>query len=124
MVSTPGMFPFVVQELTDLVRHDANERFAMVEHGGIALVDNHANLLIGQILPAASLAIASWSPTRKHVRSAPSFLSGTTYVRKSSRETFGPRAFWTVIHAASTAEKKMLAWAPNVQFSLVRIQGA
>ena len=46
------------------------------------------------------------------------------YVRKSSREIFGPRAFWTVIHVASTEVKKMFAWAPNVQFSLVRIQGA
>ena len=42
MVSTPGDVPFVVQEVTDLVRHDANERFAIVEHRGIALVDNHA----------------------------------------------------------------------------------
>ena len=52
MVSTPGQVPFVVQEVTDLVRHDANERFAKVEHTWIALVDNHAYLLIRQILPS------------------------------------------------------------------------
>jgi Iron-containing alcohol dehydrogenase len=52
MVSTPGHVPFVVQEVTDLVRHDANERFAKVEHGRIALVDNHEYLLVRQILPS------------------------------------------------------------------------
>src|SRR5215475_9121867 len=52
MVSTPGDVPLVVQEVTDLVRHDANERFAIVEHRWIALVDNHEYLLIRQILPS------------------------------------------------------------------------
>jgi hypothetical protein len=51
MVSAPGHVPFVVQEVTDLVRHGANERFAIVEHGWIALVDNHAYLLVRHILP-------------------------------------------------------------------------
>src|SRR5260370_25884950 len=52
MVSPRGQVPFVVQEVTDPVRHDANKRFAIVEHGWIALVDNHAYLLIRQILPS------------------------------------------------------------------------
>src|SRR5512138_1010133 len=52
MVSTAGYVPFVVQEVADFVCHDANERFAKGEHRWIALVDDHAYLLIRQILPS------------------------------------------------------------------------
>ena len=51
MVSTPSYVPFMVQEVTDLVGHDTNERFASVEHGWVTLVDDHAYLLIRQIFP-------------------------------------------------------------------------
>ena len=52
MVSAPLVVPLVEQEVTDLVRHDADERFTKIEYGWIALVDNHADLLIRQILPS------------------------------------------------------------------------
>ena len=51
MVSIPRHVPFVVQEVTDLVRHDADERFAQIEDRWIAVVDDHEDLLISQVLP-------------------------------------------------------------------------
>jgi hypothetical protein len=59
MVSTPGHVSFVVQEVTDLVHHHANERFAKIEYGWITLVNNHEHLLIRQILPSRLLALRS-----------------------------------------------------------------
>ena len=114
----------MVQEVADLVRHDADEGFAMVEHGWIALVDDHADLLVAQILARSLACHRIIVADEKAGEMGATLLVRHNILAKVIPRDFWPRALLTVNQEASTEVKKMFAWAPNVQFSLVRNQGA